>query len=141
MGITQVINNKLIKGYFIILTLLFIILSLLLPHDSYGLMSILYALLGPVLFFVLNWRLTFDFSAYVESNYPELMKKHSVTWGVMKGEKLNSLSVYQNKKDFESMNDSNLMAYFEKGLLLLKMTFFSFVLTPTIGIIVMEVRI
>lgn len=141
MGITQVINNQLIKGYFIILTLLFVIISLLLPYDSYGLMTILYALLGPVLFFVLNWRLTFDFSAYVESNYPELMKKHSVTWGVMKGEKLNSLSVYQNKKDFESMNDSNLMAYFEKGLLLLKMTFFSFVLTPTIGIIVMEVRI
>jgi hypothetical protein len=140
MEIVRIINKKTFKGYFIAITLAYIVLSIILPNDIYAFMTIPYILFGPILFFGLYWNMGFNFSTYVELNYPELMKKHSVEWGVMKGELLNSLSVYQSKKDFESLNDPILMDYFDKGLLLIKLAIASFILTPTIAIIAMELK-
>nr|WP_294862479.1 hypothetical protein [uncultured Fluviicola sp.] len=140
MKILQVISKKTLKAYFIVLTLAYIILILNLTNDIYAFLTIPYAFLGPVLFFGLNRSLKVNFSSYVEQKYPELMKKHAVEWGVMKGETLNTLSVYQSKKDFESFNDPILMGYFEKGLLLIRLTIFSFILTPIIGIMAMELK-
>lgn len=68
------------------------------------------------------------------------MKKHSIETGLMKGGILNLLSVFQSKKDFESLNDLVLMDYFDKSLLLTKLTIASFLLTPTIAIIAMELK-
>lgn len=140
MEIVQKISKKMFKGYFVVITLAYIILSLNLPNDLYAFMPIPYIILCPVMFFGLNWSMGFNFSSYVEQNCPELMKKHSIEWGVMKEEMLNSLSVYQSKKDFESLNDPKLMDYFEKGLLLIKLAIASFILAPTIGIIAMELK-
>ena len=140
MEIVRIISDKLFKVYFIIITLAYVILSLNLPNNIYAFMTIFYIFLGPILFFGLHWGMGFNFSSYVERNYPELMKKHCIEWGVMKGEMLNSLSVYPSKKDFESLNDPILMNYFNKGLLLIKLTIISFILTPTIVIIAMELR-
>jgi hypothetical protein len=132
MSILRKINNKSIKVYFVVVTIIYLIESLTIQNPYF---PILYAFLGPILFFGLHFKLSFKFSAYVEQNYPELMKKYAVNFSVMKGEYLDFLSIYQGKKDFEIYEDTLLMSYFEKGKLLLKLAIYSFIIYPLVLII------
>lgn len=117
------------KFYFGVISLIYLIESLTIQNTYF---PILYAFLCPILFFGLHFKLTFQFSAYVEQKYPELMKKYSINYGVRKGEYLDFISVYQGKKDFEIHKDTLLMSYFEKGKLLLKLAIYSFIIYPII---------
>lgn len=132
MSILRYINNKSIKVYFVVVTIIYLIECLTIQNPYF---PILFAFLGPIFFFGLHFKLSFKFSAYVEQNYPELMKKYAVNFSVMKGEYLDFLSIYQGKKDFEIYEDTLLMSYFEKGKLLLKLAVYSFIIYPLVLII------
>lgn len=63
------------------------------------------------------------------------MKKHSISYGILKGNLLNILDVYQSQKAFKALKDERIDAYLQTGILLLKLVIASFAMLIVMGIL------
>lgn len=68
--------------------------------------SIYYAILCPVLFFAIRYNLVFKISAYVETKYPDLMKKNTLGSSGFRASTINLFGI--NKKEFWAKNDAHM---------------------------------
>lgn len=127
--------NKISKIYFFGLSIIYLFIIFFGSNALSAYFPIFYLFFGPILFFCLHYVLVINLSKYIEKAYPNLMKKHSFSWGVRKGESLNIFQVYLSKEEFESYNDEKINLFLNRGKLLLKLTIASFVFKVIFGII------
>ena len=132
---SKIFTVKTIKFYFVSVTLFFLVSSLFGSKNISAYSPIFYGIIGPTFLFGLHYRLVFNFSSYVDKNAPDLMKKHSISYGILKGNLLNILDVYQSQKAFKALKDERIDAYLQTGILLLKLVIASFVMLIVMGIL------
>jgi len=96
--------------------------------------------LGPLLFGMFSYTFGMKLSQYVLENYPDLMKKYGLHYGMMKGEKLNGFDVYHNKDTFLNENDEQLNKLLSLNIHSTRLLIYSFLLLITISIFGFQIR-
>lgn len=126
--------------YFLIITIGFVIGITFLPFGFWNYTPIVYILFGPLFLGLYSYRTGMKLSQYVLDNYPDMMKKYSLDFGVMKGEKLNLFNVYHNRNEFIDKNDPKLTRLIQLNLRSGGLLIFSFISLITISIIGMNLK-
>ena len=124
MNIETKTKRKLLLSYFIVCTLLFIVLQIGASDQARRIAPIFYAFFCPIFFFGIRINLVFKISSYVETKYPDLMKKNLIGSNGFRGETINLFGI--NRKEFLAKNDNLMDDMIETHLLLIKLVLVSF---------------
>jgi hypothetical protein len=130
------LDKKLITKYYLAMTLLYIICILSLPFGLWNVTPIFYIFLGPVTMGLAYFRIVTKLNEYVNNNYPDLMKKYSLHYGIRKGEALNPMDALQNKKEFYAKKDTklnDLLTLFGHSLKFAIIAFLSLIVITIVG--------
>ena len=94
---------------------------------------IVYAFLCPVLFFGIRFNLVFKISEYVETKYPELMKKNTLGSTGFRASTINLFGI--NKKEFWAKNDDHMNHLIKTHSFVTTMVFVSFITLVLLSIV------
>lgn len=97
-------SRKIYFYYMIVSSSLFLVIQIWFHGEIYNFAPIFYAFLCPTLFFGIRFSLVFKISEYVETKYPELMKKNLIGSSGFRGSTLNIPGI--NKNEFLAKKDN-----------------------------------
>ncbi len=119
--------SKKLTYYFYTILLISILLTLFgnNKYDIYGI--IFYMLAGMPFFFLTFYSLNNKFSAELKKKRPNLFEKYKLHYSVRKGQIIGTSDLFNNK-DFENLDDSDLLGKYKVTLKSLKYSRYSFLL-------------
>lgn len=134
------ISKKIIINYYLTITILYVITICFLPFSYWNYTPIFYMFLGPVLLFIAFFSYGELLNTHVRHHHFDLMRNHSIPFGIRKGTALNSISVLTNQNDFKQKNDRELHRILELYSYCFRFSILSFISLIIFTIVGMQLR-
>lgn len=134
------ISKKTIIIYYLSISILYVIAISALPFGFWNYTPIFYMFLGPLTFGIAFFSYGELLNTHVKNHHFDLMKNHSLSFGIRKGSALNSISVLTSQNEFKQKNDLELHRILGLYSYCFRFVVLSFISLIIITIVQMQLR-